>query len=51
VYPFIQGNLMKVGSYGKLAFPDLLGVNAWALIVPLVFVFGGVLVWLDRKGL
>jgi hypothetical protein len=51
VYPFIQGNLMKVGSFGKLTFPGLLGVNAWVLIVPVVFAFGGFLVWLDRKGL
>ena len=51
VYPLIQGNLLKVGVYGKLTLPALAGVNHWALIVPLVFVLGGFLLWLDRRGL
>jgi len=51
VYPLIQGNLLKVGVYGKLAFPTLLGVNPWVLIIALVFIFGTFLFWLDRKGL
>jgi hypothetical protein len=51
VYPLIQGNVMQVGSFGKLTFPDLFGVNAWALIVPVVLAFGGFLAWVDRKGL
>lgn len=50
VYPLIQGNVLKVGDYGKLTFSGLVGVNPWALIVPLVLVCGGVLFWLDRKG-
>jgi len=51
VYPLIQGNLLKVGVYGKLTFPSLLGVNPWFLILPLVLVIGSFIVWLDRKGL
>lgn len=50
VHPFIQDNLLKAGSYGKLTLPGLLGVNPWALIVPLVVVLGGFLIWLDRRG-
>jgi hypothetical protein len=50
VYPFIQGNFLKIGDYGKLTVPDLLGVNAWVVILPVVIVFGGMLVWFDRKG-
>lgn len=51
VYPLIKGNLLTVGPYGKLTFPALAGVNHWVLIAPLVLVFGGFLLWLDRKGL
>jgi hypothetical protein len=51
VYPLIRGNLLAVGAYGKLTFPALVGVNHWVLIVLLVFIFGGFLLWLDRKGL
>jgi hypothetical protein len=50
VHPFIQGNLLQVGSYGKITLPGLLGMNHWALIVPLVVVLGGFLIWLDRRG-
>jgi len=51
VYPFIQSNFLKMGDYGKLSIPALLGVDPWAVIVPSVVMLGGVLVWIDRKGL
>jgi uncharacterized protein len=51
VYPFIQGNVLTVGVYGKLTLPGLLGVNHWVVIGPVVVVLGALLVWLDRKGL
>ncbi len=50
VFPLIQNNLLKLGEFGKLTLPQLLGVNHWVLIVPMVLVFGGSLFWLDRKG-
>jgi len=49
VYPFIQNNFLKLGDYGKLTVPALLGVNPWLVIVPAVVVLGASLVWLDRK--
>jgi len=51
VFPLIQNNLLKLGEFGKLTLPQLLGVNHWVLIVPMVVVFGGFLFWLDRKEL
>mgnify|MGYP001764408486 CR=1 FL=1 len=51
VYPLIADNLLKVGVYGKQTLPTLAGVNHWAVILPLVFVVGGFLLWLERKGL
>ncbi len=51
VYPLISDNLLKVGVYGKLTIPGLFGVGHWAAVVPALILFGGLLVWLDRKGL
>jgi len=51
IYPVIKDTLLRVGDFGKLTLPGLLGVNHWAVIVPLVVVLGGALVWLDRRGL
>ena len=46
-YPFIQDNLLKLGDYGKLTFPTLLGVDPWFMIVPLAIVVSGILLWMD----
>jgi len=51
VFPLIQNNLLKLGEFGKLTLPQLLGVNHWVLIVPMVVVFGGFLFWIDKKEL
>lgn len=48
VYPFIQGNLLRVGAYGKLTVQTVLGVSPWAVIGPVLFVGVLTLVWLDR---
>jgi hypothetical protein len=50
VYPLIQDNLLKLGDYGKLTLPSLIGTEPWILIVPIVVVFGGTLYWLEMKG-
>lgn len=50
IYPFIKDNFMKAANFGKLTFPQILGVDHWVVIIPAVLVFGGLLIWLDRKG-
>jgi uncharacterized protein len=50
VYPFLKDTLLRVGDFGKLTLPGLLGVNPWVVIVPLVAACGAALVWLDRRG-
>ena len=50
VYPLIVTNLLKVGAYGKLTLPTLVGVNHWAVILPVVVALGGFLLWIDRRG-
>jgi hypothetical protein len=49
VYPYLADTLLRAGSYGKLTLPGLIGVNHWAVIVPLVVVLGAFLFWLDRR--
>jgi hypothetical protein len=49
-YPLLKGNLLAVGSYGKLTLSGLVGVNHWAVILPLVVLGVAALRWLDRRG-
>ena len=49
VYPWVERTLLRLGSYGKLTVPGVLGVNHWAVIVPLVVAGGTFLLWLDRR--
>lgn len=51
VYPFLQGGFLKLGAYGKLTVPTLLGVNPWVVVVPVVALGTALLVALDRRGL
>lgn len=48
VFPFIQNNFLKLGDYGKLTVPTLLGVDPWLVIVPFAIVVSGVLLWMDH---
>jgi len=48
VYPLIQNNFLKIGDYGKLTFPALLGVDPWLIIVPFAVVVTAVLLWMDK---
>ena len=50
VYPFIQNNLLKLGDYGKLTIPTLLGVAPWLVIVPFAIIVSGILLWMDQIG-
>jgi len=49
VYPWVEPTLLKIGSYGKLTLPGVLGVNHWVVIIPLVVLGGAFLFWLDRR--
>jgi hypothetical protein len=48
VYPFIQDNLLKLGDYGKLTIPTVLGLDPWFVIVPFAIIVSGILLWMDR---
>ena len=48
VYPLIQDNFLKLGDYGKLTFPTMLGVDPWFVIVPFVIIVSGILFLMER---
>lgn len=35
-YPFMQETLLKIGNYGKITLPEVLGINHWFIIIPFV---------------
>jgi hypothetical protein len=51
IFPVLENNLLAWGFLGPLTLPQLLRVNAWAVVVP--FVAGGILFlrWIEKKGL
>ena len=44
----IENNLLKLGDYGKLTLPTVLGVNPWIVIVPFTIIVSGILLWMDQ---
>ena len=44
----IQDNFLKLGDYGKLTFPTVLGVDPWFVIVPFVIIVSGILFLMER---
>lgn len=50
-YPILKTSVLKLGDYGKVTLPQILGVNHWMVII--VFVLGGILMfrWFEKKGL
>ncbi len=49
VYSFIHNNFLKLGDYGKLTIPALLGVNEWVVTLLVLIIIGGFLLWADSK--
>lgn len=50
-FPVMNKTVLAWGNFGKITLPEVLGVNHWILIVPLVA--GGIFLfrWFERKGL
>ena len=47
-YPKLEKGILKKGDFGTLTFPELLEVNAWAVVIP-VAVFVAALLYLLRS--
>jgi hypothetical protein len=50
-YPSLEKTVLTWGNYGKITFPQILGINQWIIIA--FFVAGGLLLfrWFEKKGL
>ena len=50
-YPYLKGNVLTWGNFGKITLPQFLGLNPW-IIIP-IFAAGTVCLcwWLEKKGL
>ena len=51
VYPQVKATILTWGNYGKITWPQVLGVNHWLVIVPLVAGIGALFWWLEKHEL
>ena len=51
VYPKLQQPILSKGDFGAITLPELLQVNAWAVVVPAAILLTAVLLWMERAGL
>jgi uncharacterized membrane protein YedE/YeeE len=49
VYPFLKGNLLNWGDYGKLSIPKLVGINHWIIILIVWVLMILVLMVIEKK--
>ena len=50
-YPRLQKRILNKGGFGNVTFPQLLKVNPWAIIAPVVVVIIILLFFIERAGL
>lgn len=51
VFPYLKTTILTWGDYGKITVPQVLGINHWGVIVPVVIIILFFFRWLERKGL
>ncbi len=51
IYPKVQKKILSKGYFGEITFPELVKVNPWVIIVPLVIVLTIFLYWMEVSGL
>ena len=51
VFPYLKTTVLTWGDYGKITVPQVLGINHWGVIVPVVIIILFFFRWLERKGL
>ena len=50
LYPRLQKGILSKGDFGTLTLPELLKVNAWAVVVPVVIALVALLWWIESSG-
>ena len=51
IYPRMQKVILTKGDFGELTLPQLLRVNPWIVVIPVVIILSGILLLLERAGL
>ena len=51
IYPKIQKKILSKGYFGEITFPELLKINEWILIIPLVTILVLFIYWMEISGL
>ena len=50
-YPRLKKSILDAGYFGRVRLPELLKVNDWVVVVPMVIAIVAFLWWLERAGL
>jgi len=50
-YPKLKATILAKGDFGDLTWPQLLKVDPWVVVVPVVLAMGALLYWLESSGL
>ena len=50
-YPFMQKTVLTWGDFGKITIPQLLGINHWLVIIPMILIGIGLFRWFEKKSL
>jgi hypothetical protein len=50
-YPRLQRLVLSKGDFGSITLPELLKVNAWIIIIPVVILLTALLFWIEKLGL
>lgn len=51
VYPKLQKPVLNKADFGTITLPQLLKVNAWAVVIPAAILLTAFLIWLESAGL
>jgi hypothetical protein len=49
-FPRLQRGILSKGDFGTITLPELLKVNAWVVVVPVVLLIAGLLWWIESAG-
>ena len=50
VYPHMDAKVLRRGYFGEKTVPELLGINPWGVVIPVVLGISGLLYWLQQAG-
>ncbi|MBN1261277.1 MAG: YeeE/YedE family protein [Anaerolineae bacterium] len=50
-YPKLEKPILHLGDFGPVTFPELLRVNAWAVVIPVAIILSVFLLLIERAGL